>query len=71
MIKIIGNEGCSRCLMVKNILISKHIDFTYDLLKDIDSKTREVYMNMATQKGMLNMPFIIKDDELVDLKEVI
>ena len=71
MIKIIGNEGCSRCLMVKNILISKHIDFTYDLLKDIDSKTREGYMNMATQKGMLNMPFIIKDDELVDLKEVI
>lgn len=70
MLKIIGNTGCSRCTMVKTLLTSKGIDFDYSLLDDLSEKNKERYIKQAEEKGMMNMPLIIKDDEIVDLKEV-
>lgn len=70
MLVVIGNEHCSRCEMTKSILNSKNIEYQYWLLNDLPQDLQDKYMGMAQEKGMMNMPLIIKDDELISLQEV-
>ena len=69
-IRLIGNNGCSRCEIVKNILVTKGIDFTYVMLNDMSQEEQDNVLLMARKKGMLNLPLIIKNDTLITLEEV-
>ena len=71
MIKVIGKEGCSRCLMVKNLLNNKKIEFEYFLLNELSQEEQNNYLKMAKEVGMTNLPLVIKDNKIVEIKEVL
>jgi glutaredoxin len=70
MIKIIGQNGCSRCAMTKILLTNKGINFTYALLEELPKEEKGKYVKEAQEKGLMNLPLIVKNDVIVDLKEV-
>ncbi len=70
MIKVIGNHGCSRCEITKQILTNKGVEFEYEILSDLPEETQKEFMKKARLKGQLNMPLIFKDNELTDIKEI-
>jgi len=70
LIKVIGNNGCSRCEITKQILTNKGIEFEYELLSDLPEETQKLYIKSARVKGQLNMPLIFKDNEIIDIKEI-
>jgi len=71
LIKVIGNSNCSRCEITKQILINKGIDFEYGLLSDLPEEKQKELLKKARLKAQLNMPLIFKDDEIIDIKEII
>lgn len=70
-IKVIGRTGCSRCEMVKNLFKNKGISYTYQLLDDLNNEDKDKFIEQAQSKGLMNLPLIIKNDEVVDLDEMI
>ena len=71
MIKVIGKEHCGACMMTKNVLGAKRIEFEYILLEEMTEEEQNNVIKMAEEQGRLSMPFIIKDGKLVTLQEVI
>ena len=71
MIKIVGNVGCSRCVMVKNILENKGVEFEYELFPSLDKSEQDLILEYANKTGNSNFPFIIKNNEFKTLEEVI
>ena len=71
MIKVIGKEHCGACMMTKNVLGAKGIEFEYTLLEEMTEEEQNYVIKMAEEQGRLSMPFIIKDGKLVTLQEVI
>ena len=71
MIKVIGKEHCGACMMTKNVLKAKGIEFEYSLLEEMAEEEQNSVIKMAEEQGRLSMPFIIKDGKLVTLQEVI
>lgn len=71
LIQVIGKESCSRCEMVKTMLINKKIDFSYTTLDELEDDLKKVYLKEARTKGLMNLPLIIKDNTVIDLKEAI
>lgn len=70
MIRLIGKNGCSRCEMVKNILSNKGINFDYKKLEDLSQEEKNKYLKLARMKKQMEMPLIIKNEKIVDIKEV-
>jgi glutaredoxin len=70
-LKIIGTKNCSRCITVKNILTTKKVDFEYFLLDELGSSDQDKYMKLAKENNQLQFPLIIKDDKLIDIKDVL
>jgi glutaredoxin len=71
MIQVIGTENCSRCLMTKQILKNKNIEFEYVMFDRIDASLQSYLMEQAKKQGLMNFPLILKDEQLVELKDVI
>ena len=70
MIKVIGQKNCSRCDMVKNILNQHNVKYVYFLIEDLNEDEKIEYITMARETGNLQMPLIIKNEQLINLKEV-
>lgn len=71
MIKVVGNKNCNRCEIIKNLFKQKNIDFEYLYLSDLDKKEQEKLLKEAEDKGLLNFPIIIKNDNIIDAKEIL
>lgn len=70
MIKLIGKEGCNRCVMTKNILNNKGVKFEYMLLNELPKEEQDKYVNMAQESGNIELPLIIKDEKIITLQEI-
>ena len=70
MILLIGQEGCNRCQMTKNILINKCVDFKYVHLDDLSQEEQDKYIKLATENNMLELPLIVKDNNIVTLQQL-
>ena len=70
MVRVIGEKGCSRCEITKQILKNKGITFEYILLSEQSEEEQNKILNLAQEKGMMQMPLILKDDCLVEIKEI-
>ena len=70
MIKLIGKEGCNRCMMTKNILNNKGVKFEYMLLNELPKEEQDKYVNMAQESGNIELPLIIKDEKIITLQEI-
>lgn len=71
MVKIIGTHGCSRCLMAKDILENKNIEYEYVQLEDLPQDEKDKYMNMAQEIGLMTFPIIIKDSGIITFQELV
>lgn len=71
MYLLIGKENCSRCEMVKNILDNKNVEYTYKMINDFSEEDKTKYMTLARKEGQMAMPIIIKDETVIDFKEII
>lgn len=71
MLKIIGTKNCSRCVTVKNILTTKKIEFEYFLLDELEAIDQEKYTKLAEENNQLQFPLIVKDEKLIDIKEIL
>jgi glutaredoxin len=65
MITLIGNTGCSRCAMVKNILESKGIEFNYILFETLDAEIQNEVMTKAVQNQLMNFPMAFDEDKQI------
>ena len=70
MIRVIGSLGCSRCEITKQVLKNKKVEFKYELISELSELEQDELLSKAQSKGMMNMPLILKDNELVDVKEI-
>jgi glutaredoxin len=68
MLKIIGKNNCPNCDIVKTKLNIKGIEYEYILLEDLENSNELI--QSARKNGMLFLPLILKDDELVKLEDV-
>ena len=48
----------------------KNIDYDYKFIENLSNKEQEKYMQLAKESGMMQFPLIIKDDKIIDLKDV-
>lgn len=71
MIQVIGREGCPNCEATKILLNNKQIRFEYILLEDMSSEAKAKVEEMAIEKGMLELPIILKDNRIVTRDELI
>ena len=65
MIILVGNTGCSRCAMVKNILESKKIDFKYIIFDSLDNDTQDRVMKKATENGLMSFPMAFDENKKI------
>lgn len=70
LIVVIGARGCSRCEAIKRILNQKKIEYKYLLYDDMTDESQNMYLEKAKEAGMMNFPLIIKNDQLIDVKDV-
>ena len=70
MIKLIGTTNCGRCVMVKNILTEKNIEFEYSLIEDLDQEIKDKYFDLAKEANQKSMPLIIQDNKIINLEDV-
>ena len=68
MIELIGTSGCSRCLMVKSILAKRNINYTYTLFEDLTQNEQSRYMELA--ENQLTFPLILKENNIIDIKDL-
>ena len=72
MLKIIGTSNCSRCIMVKNILLNKNIEFEYSLYNDLSEIEKEYYNQLIKKYNQLQFPLIInKNEELINVEDIL
>jgi len=71
MIKVIGTIGCQKCKQTVRELNSRDIDFSYRFLNELSDEQADKYIEKASIAGQKNFPIILKDDELVNLEEII
>ncbi len=70
MILLIGSNGCSRCNVTQRLLKQKNVEFEYKLLEDLELADQNKYLDMAENAGYFTLPLIIKDNKLIDIKDV-
>lgn len=71
MIKVIGNKNCNRCEIIVNLLNQKNIDFNYCYFSDLDKDEQTKISKEAEDKGLLTFPIIIKNNNIIDVKEIL
>jgi glutaredoxin len=71
LIKVIGTKGCSRCITIKNILTSKNIDYEYLFFDELMPSDKEKFKNLAEENNQFQFPLIIKDEKLIDIKDIL
>jgi glutaredoxin len=71
MLLIIGTKNCPRCKMTKSVLNNKDIEYEYKLNDEISKKELDLYLEKAKEKGLMNFPLIIKDEEIITVEDII
>ncbi|QPW62139.1 glutaredoxin domain-containing protein [Clostridium botulinum] len=71
MIKVIGNEGCTSCQMVKYLLDKKNIEYTYVSLSSLNEDERVSIVKQAQLNNMVDLPFIFKNGKQVEKSEIL
>jgi len=70
-IKIIGEHGCSACMMTKQILDSKKVEYIYSIFSELSDIRQEELLVIAKENGKLSMPLIFINDNQMTLQEAL
>lgn len=60
---LVTHNGCSACLMAKNILNSKKIEYVNYNLDDLDNGSVQKFYDYAEENGIASFPAIFIDGE--------
>lgn len=71
MVLVIGTDNCPRCDIVVNRLTQLGKDFKYLKSNEVAKGDMKQFKKNAQAKGIMSFPLIIKNDDIVELKEVI
>lgn len=71
MLKVIGSKNCSRCTMLKTILSNKGKEYSYLDLEELDNETQNTLSKLAEESGLKSLPYILQDNKLLTMQEVI
>lgn len=71
MIRVIGKKNCGMCDAVKNKLEEKGETFEYILLSELNGTESSDVRKQAMMKGIMMMPLVFVDGELVEVKDVV
>lgn len=71
MVTVIGKNNCPRCDVVVRKLESLGKLFEYMKKEEMESARFNEIMKKAMSKGLMSMPIVIKDGDIVEIKEVI
>lgn len=63
MIKVIGQENCPKCYLVKKKLQSQKIQFEYKDYNDLSNQEQQKYLGIAKQNNHLELPLIFDEDD--------
>lgn len=65
MIQIYGHDFCNKCKEAKRLAENKGLDHEYiDILENIEAKED------LDKRGIMDLPYIIKDNEIISLDEL-
>lgn len=70
MVRVIGQRGCVNCEITKQTLKKKGVKFTYELFSELPEEDQIKFNELALKKGLLKMPLIIKDNEIMTISEL-
>ncbi|APH21014.1 glutaredoxin domain-containing protein [Clostridium botulinum] len=71
MLKVIGKENCSQCLLVKKLLTNKGINFNYIDLYSLSKEEQSNYIKEAQKNKIMQLPLIIENNDFINLQEFI
>jgi len=70
MVRVIGQLGCVNCEIIKQTLKKKGIKFSYEIFSELSEDEQLNFKELALEKGLLKMPLIIKDNEIMTISEL-
>lgn len=70
MVRVIGNKGCVNCEITKQILKKKGVKFSYELFSELSEYEQNKLNKLAISKGLMKMPLILKNNELITIVEL-
>jgi len=70
MLKVIGTNNCSKCLMVKNILNNKQIEYEYSNINDYTQEEQDLFLIKAKEVNITQFPLIFKENEIIDISQI-
>lgn len=70
MVRVIGNKGCVNCEITKQILKKKGVKFSYELFSELSEDEQNKLNELAISKGLMKMPLILKNNELITIVEL-
>ena len=70
MVRVIGNKGCFNCEITKQILKKKGVKFSYELFSELSEDEQNKLNELAISKGLMKMPLILKNNELITIVEL-
>ena len=70
MVRVIGNKSCVNCEITKQILKKKGVKFSYELFSELSEDEQNKLNELAISKGLMKMPLILKNNELITIVEL-
>jgi len=70
MIKVIGTNNCSKCLMVKKILDKKQIEYEYSNINDYTLEEQNLLFLKAKEAKISGFPLIFKENEIINISQL-
>jgi len=69
VLKVIGQPNCTQCMLVKKLLGSKKIEYTYQGLEELQNKEEQI--EKAKENGVFTLPIIIEDGKYLSVNQLI
>lgn len=63
-IKVVGNKGCSRCNVTKNLLDKHKVPYDYVLFDDLSKHEQGQLLDQAKEVGVNALPIILVSDKI-------
>ncbi len=75
MIKVIGKYGCDKCQDVVKLLTKRNIKFSYSYIDELEENIADKYKQKAKDNAkedeIVYYPILLKNNEVVKLRDII
>lgn len=71
MIQVIASIACPICKQAKIRLDKAGVKYSYRLINELNPDTAQRYKDKAIDAGQQSFPIILKDDEIIKLRDIL